>query len=216
MSAGARVAGLYAITPEVADTAHLVVMIDAALDGGATIVQYRNKAADDELRVEQARALAALCARRGASFVVNDHASLALAIDGAGLHVGRDDADDLDALRATLGPDRLLGVSCYASLDRARAAAKAGADYAAFGSMFPSPTKPAAAHAPLALFEQARPLGIALVGIGGIDATKLPSLVAAGADAAAVIHDLFSDDAPSSIRMRASALARCFPHAPSR
>ena len=210
-----RVAGLYAVTPDIADTTRLVTMVEAALDGGATAVQYRNKAADPTLRREQATALARLCAARGRAFIVNDHLDLALAIDGAGLHVGGDDADDLAAVRAALGDARVLGVSCYASLERAEAAAQAGADYVAFGSVFASPTKPAAVHAPLSLFADARRLGVAQVGIGGIDAANLPTLVAAGADAAAVINDLFCSDDPSAIRVRARALAACFPSSPS-
>lgn len=205
-----RIRGLYAITPDEPDTGRLVAMVDAAIDGGARIVQYRAKDATDDERRAQAVALAASCMRRHALFIVNDDAELAVTIDGAGLHVGASDADDLDALRARLGPGRMLGVSCYDDLARAREAAAAKADYIAFGSVFPSGTKPAAVRAPLALFDAARPLGVASVAIGGITLDNLPSLVAAGADAAAVINELFASRDPSRIRATASALSSCF------
>lgn len=210
-----RIAGLYAVTPDLADTALLVALVDTALDGGASLIQYRNKSADDALRREQATRLAEVCAAHGRPLVVNDHAALALAIDGAGLHVGADDCDDLAALRTALGPDRILGVSCYRSVERAREAAAHGADYVAFGSVFPSTTKPAAPAAGLATFGDARGLGVALVGIGGITPANLSSLIEAGADAAAVIGDLFSVRDPASVRARARLLASAFADRPS-
>jgi len=208
-----RVAGLYAITPDEADTDRLLTMVAAALEGGATMVQYRNKSANASLRVEQATRLARLCDRHQRPLIVNDHVDLAMRIEGAGLHVGADGFDHaagLRALRERIGPSRILGVSCYASLDRAKEAAAMGATYAAFGSVFPSTTKPAAVRAALDLFSQARDLGIALVGIGGIDASNLPRLIEAGADAAAVIADLFDASDPPAVRARAAALAHCF------
>ena len=203
------IAGLYAVTPDSVDTEALVAAVAAALEGGATMVQYRNKAADALLRDAQAARLADLCAAHGAPLIVNDHVDLALALPAAGLHVGADDADDLPALRARLGPDRLLGVSCYRSVERARAAAAAGADYVAFGSVFPSSVKPQAVAAELTLFAAARDLGVALVGIGGITRANVATLVAAGADAAAVITDLFAPSV-ADIRGRARTFSAAF------
>ena len=215
---GPRIAGLYAITPDEADTSRLLTMVAAACEGGASLVQYRNKSANDALRADQATQLARLCREYRRPLIVNDHADLAMTIEGAGLHVGAEDVDDLHVLRQRLGAERILGVSCYASVERAKDAAHAGADYLAFGSVFPSATKPAAVRAPLDLFARVRALGVALVGIGGIDASNLPRLIDAGADAAAVIAALFeaSDERPdfAAIRDRATALARCFPQAP--
>lgn len=207
-----RIAGLYAVTPDLDDSDLLVALVDAALAGGARLVQYRNKAATEALRRTQAARLAACCARHGRPLIVNDHGALALSIEQAGLHVGSDDAsiDELRALRRRLGPSRLLGVSCYRSLERAREAVAAGADYVAFGSVFASSTKPLASPAALDLFAAARSLGVPLVGIGGITRERLPSLVAAGADAAAVIGDLFVPSDPSSVADRAAALAAAF------
>ena len=214
----ARISGVYAITPDEPDTGRLLAMVAAACEGGARLVQYRNKTADSALRADQALRLARLCREYRRPLIINDHADLAMTIEGAGLHVGAGDADDLPALRARLGAGRILGVSCYASVERAKDAAAAGADYLAFGSVFASSNKPEAVRAPLALFVQARTLGVALVGIGGIDATNLPRLIDAGADAAAVIAAVFeaSDERPDidAIRERASGLARCFARRP--
>ena len=208
----ARVRGLYAVTPDLADTTLLVALVEAALRGGAALVQYRNKVASAALLREQAVALAACCAAAGRPFVVNDHVELALSIDDAGLHVGRDDAspDALHDLRDRLGPSRLFGVSCYRSVDAARTACEAGADYVAFGSMFPSTTKASAPAAPATLFAQARPLGVPLVGIGGITDANLPSLIDAGCDAAAIIAALFVPLDPASVEASARRLSSVF------
>jgi thiamine-phosphate pyrophosphorylase len=186
--------GLYALTPDLADTDVLAARVGAALRGGAAAVQYRNKTAPASLRREQAAALAALCRAAGVPLIVNDDVELALAVDAAGAHLGAGDGD-LAAARARLGPGRLLGASCYNRLELARAAAAAGADHVAFGAAFASPTKPAALHAPLELYRAARAaLGVPIVAIGGITVGNAPALVAAGVDAVAVITALFEAD----------------------
>ena len=139
----AGIAGLYAVTPDIADTALLVRKVAAAIRGGAAVVQYRNKTADAALRLSQARALAQLPAMREVLFIVNDDAAVAAATGAAGVHLGEDDAS-IRAARAIVGPECLIGVSCYDDIARARAAVAAGADYVAFGSFFASGTKPAA------------------------------------------------------------------------
>jgi thiamine-phosphate pyrophosphorylase len=187
----ARVAGLYAITPEDADTDRLARKVQAALAGGASLVQYRSKAADPAARRAQGRRLLALCRRAGAPLIINDDLELALDIGADGVHLGRDDGD-VAAARARLGPDRLLGVSCYDSLERAVAAVAAGADHVAFGSAFASPTKPEAVRAPLSLFAQARAqLLVPVVAIGGITPENAHLVIEAGADAVAVITAVF-------------------------
>ena len=132
-----RLRGLYAVTPDERDTARLCAMVGAAIDGGAAAVQYRNKAADEASRREQARALATLCRQRGALFIVNDDARLAGEVDADGVHIGEDDGAMTQASRH-MKDDRIVGVSCYDDLPRARALAQEGADYIAFGSFFPS------------------------------------------------------------------------------
>ncbi len=182
--------GLYAVTPDEPDTARLCAMVDAALAGGARLVQYRNKTATAAVRSMQAAALAAICRRHGVPLIVNDHPDVAADIGAEGLHLGRDDGDGA-AVRARL-PNVLLGVSCYNELERALAAERSGADYVAFGRFFASATKPGDIRASLELVAQAkRVLRVPVVAIGGITLTNAPALVAGGVDALAVVSALF-------------------------
>ena len=186
-----KLAGLYAITPDEARTDILVRKVGEALGGGASALQYRNKTAGPELRRAQGRALAALCRAAGAIFIVNDDLELALELDAGGVHLGAADGDLADA-RRRLGQAKLLGASCYNRIELAEAAAQAGADYLAFGSVFDSGTKPGAVRAPLEIFAQVRrSIKLPLVAIGGITLENAPRLFAAGADAIAVISAVF-------------------------
>ena len=203
----ARLGGLYAITPDGLDAPALTARLDAALRGGVRFVQYRDKTHSAAQRGEIAGTLQALCRRYGARFVVNDDLALALALDADGVHLGGDDGDPAAARRA-LGPDKLLGVSCYADFELARAAAAAGADYVALGAVYPSPTKPLAPPAPLRLFARCRDeLGLPACAIGGITLDNAPALIAAGAGLLAVISDLF---AARDVTARALAFGRLF------
>ena len=205
----ARVAGLYAVTRECADTARLVSQVIAAVAGGAALVQYRSKTLDAASRRMQARALAATSAIRRALLIVNDDPDLARDVDADGVHLGEDDGSIADA-RARVGPDRIVGVSCYDDFDRARAAVDAGADYVAFGSFFASSVKPGARHADVELLGRARALRVPVVAIGGITARNAKTLVDAGADALAVISDVFAHDDVADVTRAASAIARMF------
>lgn len=188
----ARIAGLYAITPDLADTDDLLYRVRAALAGGARVLQYRNKTAALELRLTQARALQSLCTARGVPLIINDHLDVALAVDAAGLHLGGDDGD-IAAARARLGPGKLLGASCYNRLELAEAAVAAGADHVAFGSFFASSVKPDAVRPPLDLVSNAKKrLAVPIVGIGGITPGNSPQLLSAGIDAIAVISAVFA------------------------
>ena len=188
----ARIAGLYAITPDLADTDDLLYRVRAALAGGARVVQYRNKAADAQLRLTQARALQALCAARGVPLIINDHLDIAVAVDAAGLHLGGDDGD-IAAARAKLGPGKRLGASCYDRLELAVAALAAGADHVAFGSFFASSVKPDAVRPPLDLVTRAKKrFAVPVVGIGGITPGNAPQLIRAGISAVAVISAVFA------------------------
>lgn len=189
--ASKQVARLYAVTPDEPDTKILAEKVGKALSGGASLVQYRNKSATDALRREQAAILSVLCRKADVLFIVNDDLELALLVDADGLHLGRDDIDIARA-REKLGDGKLLGASCYDSLDRAIAASKQGVDYVAFGSAFPSATKPGATRSPLSLYSKARAcLDLPIVAIGGITAENALSVIDAGADAVAVIRALF-------------------------
>ena len=204
-----RLAGLYALTPDELDTPRLVAAVGAALDGGARAIQYRNKAAPPDVRRAQAQPLARLVAARGALFIVNDDAALAAAVGADGVHVGEDDGS-VAAARAIVGEGALIGVSCYDDPARADAAVRDGADYVAFGSFFPSSTKPGARRATVGLLRQARRLGVPVVAIGGIDARNARALVEAGADALAVIRDVFERPTPQAIAAAAAAIAAVF------
>jgi thiamine-phosphate pyrophosphorylase len=203
--------GLYAVTPDIAATADMLGKVEAALAGGARLLQYRNKTADAALRLEQARALATLCRRYGVPLIVNDHLDLALAVDAQGLHVGAEDGPVARA-RERLGPGRLLGVSCYRSVDNAQEAERAGADYVAFGGFFPSRVKPSAERSPLSLLGEARQRQrLPVVAIGGITVENAPALVAAGADSVAVITGLFDAPDIEAMARRFSALFSAAP-----
>jgi len=201
-----RLRGLYAVTPGIADTGVLVARVEAALAGGAAMIQYRAKDAPRELAIAQAKRLAALCRDHGVPLVVNDSVELALEAGADGVHLGRDDGDAREARRKM--PRAILGVSCYADPERARVAACAGADYVAIGSVFASGTKPGAVRAPLELLARAREAaGLPVVAIGGITPANAPQAIAAGADMVAVINAVF--DAPD-VRAAAAQFARLF------
>jgi thiamine-phosphate pyrophosphorylase len=198
--------GLYAITPECTDTVRLLEMVEAALKGGVAAVQYREKSGDVALRHEQASELLPLCHHYHVPLIINDDLRLADLAGADGVHLGREDAGLREA-RLILGPEKIIGVSCYQSLEQARQAQEMGADYVAFGSFFPSPTKPEAAHAPLELLREAGSLSVAVVAIGGITAENAAAVIEAGADAVALITALF--DAPD-IEAAARELNRLF------
>ncbi len=199
------VAGLYVITDaRWPRPVSLEIAVAEAIAGGARVVQYRDKSDDQATRRLEALALAALCREHGVTFIVNDDVALAAAVHADGVHIGRDDAAIVQA-REVLGEDALIGVSCYNDLNRARTAAAVGADYLAFGSVYPSATKPQAVKAPLSLFAEARAMtDLPLVAIGGINADNAPAVTAAGADALAVVDAVF---AAADIRQAAAAIA---------
>ncbi len=199
--------GLYLVTPDCEETPMLVGLVRSALRGRPALLQYRSKLVSATLRAEQAAAVGAVCRDAGVAFIVNDSVELALAVGADGVHVGRDDGDTV-GIRAALGPERILGVSCYDDWSAAEAAIAAGADYVAFGAMFPSPTKPATVRAPTSLLEQAAARGVPCAAIGGITLDNAGALVTAGADLLAVISDVFGAPDPAA---RAEGYRALFP-----
>lgn len=189
--------GVYLLTRPSASPLALHDTVAAALDAGVVLVQYRDKSDDAQRRHAEATLLARACAARAVPLMINDDVALAAAVGAAGVHVGEHDAS-LAAARAALGPDAIVGVSCYDDAGRAATLAAAGADYLAFGSFFPSPTKPHARRASLDLLTGAARHGLPRVAIGGITADNAEPLVAAGADLVAVISAVF--DAPDPAR----------------
>lgn len=185
--------GLYAITSSAIcrDAALLEGAVAAALDGGATLVQYRDKQNDAATRTAFARRLVALCHARGARLIVNDDPELALHAGADGVHLGARDADPA-AARARLPRAMIIGVSCANVLARARAAEDAGADYIALGRFFASQTKPDAPQATLALLREARAtVQLPICAIGGVTPNNAAPLVAAGADLVAAVEGVF-------------------------
>lgn len=181
--------GLYAVTD--GPRSDLLEVCAAALAGGAAIIQYRDKTADRVRHRDEAAQLAALCVRHGVPLIINDDVELAAQVGATGVHLGEDDADIATA-RMRLGNGAIIGVSCYDSLDRARRAAAAGADYLAFGAFFASPTKPNARRATPDLLRAARTFGRPLVAIGGITPDNAQLLIEAGADFIAAISGVFA------------------------
>jgi thiamine-phosphate pyrophosphorylase len=202
-----KLRGLYLVTPDEVDTNRLLDQVRPLLAARPALLQYRNKDADVALRRTQASALLALCRDAGVPLVINDNLSLALELGADGVHLGRDDGD-LAAARAALGPDRILGVSCYGEWPRAELGAMAGVNYLAFGAVYPSSTKPQAPRAPLSMLGEARSrFGLPVAAIGGITLENAAPVVAAGADLLAVISDVFQAADPV---VRATAYAGLF------
>lgn len=189
--------GLYLVTPDEPDTRRLLARMAQVISEGPVLVQYRNKSAAPALRREQARELLSLCREAGVPLVINDHWPLAAEIGADGAHLGEEDGALVEA-RAALGPDAILGASCYNELERAHRAAAAGASYLAFGAFFPSGTKPLARRAEPALLADSAALGLPRVAIGGITRDNAHTLVAAGADLVAVIGGVFDAADPAA------------------
>lgn len=199
MSRKPVIKGLYAITPDELNTAELLRKVQQALQGGASVLQYRNKLADKHLRLEQALSLRQLTRTFGTTFIINDDTQLALEAEADGVHLGGED-DSIATARAVLGNNKIIGVSCYNRAPMATEAVTQGADYVAFGAFFPSGIKPDAVRAELELLTWARrELNVPLVTIGGITKDNGSLLVGAGADALAVISAVFdAEDIQSS------------------
>lgn len=198
--------GLYAITPDTLNTELLCEKVTAALQGGASLVQYRNKAADTGLRLRQATALLALCRSFNVPLIINDHLDLCAKIDADGLHLGATDCD-LGAARRLLGAHKILGASCYNRLDLVVQAQTAGASYAAFGACYSSGTKPEAVNASLSLFAEAKQkIDIPLVAIGGITLENAAPVIEAGADAVAVLGALFDAEDVANVSQQFTRL----------
>jgi thiamine-phosphate pyrophosphorylase len=191
--------GLYAITQADGKSPDAVIEeVNAAIRGGAVVVQYRDKDPRDALYL--ARELVKICHRHEVPLLVNDDLELCMEAGADGVHLGRDDGHTREA-RAKLGADAIIGISCYDSPERALEAQAHGATYAAFGRFFPSGTKPLASPAHLDTLRQARhALTIPIVAIGGILPENGAALLAAGADLLAVIGGIFDREPEASAR----------------
>lgn len=195
--------GIYAVTPEHRSGADLTAAVASAVEYGVRAVQYRDKSADLERRRRDAEALLEVCRVRNVPLIINDDVDLVLAAGADGVHLGRDD-EALAAARSRLGDDAIIGVSCYDEPDRALAAARNGADYVAFGSFFPSVTKPGAVRATTELVATSRPyIEVPIVAIGGITVENARPLLDSGVDLLAVVSSIFgaADIGPATRRL---------------
>jgi len=210
MRGGNKLRGLYAITDSrlLAD-GRLLPYAEAALRGGARLLQYRDKSGNDSTRLREAGALRELCERHGATLIINDDAELAARL-GAGLHLGQEDGS-LATARALLGGRAIIGATCHASLELAAQARRDGASYVAFGRFFNSNTKPGAPSATPEILAQARQAtSLPIVAIGGVTVDNAPQLIAGGADLVAVIHALFAAESAAEVERRARAFSALF------
>jgi thiamine-phosphate pyrophosphorylase len=203
-----RLKGLYAITDQQLITEeNFSESVEATLQGGTRIIQYRDKSNEQNKRLQQALTLRALCHQYHAICIINDDIELAKAVNAHGVHLGKDDFS-LTKARQVLGKNAIIGASCYNDLDRAIAAEKDKADYVAFGAIFSSATKPEANVAGLDIITKAKQqLSIPVCTIGGITQENIQQVIQHGADMAAVISGIFS---ASDIKQSSTALSRFF------
>lgn len=204
-----KLRGLYAITDSQLLAGRFLSHVEAALDGGVTLLQYRDKSDDAAQRLREAEALAKLCERYTTQLIINDDAELAARL-GVGVHLGQTDGP-LTPARTLLGHQAIIGSTCHAQLELAEQAAREGASYVAFGRFFNSVTKPGAPAASIELLEQARRrVNLPIAVIGGITLDNAAPLVAHGADLLAVIHGLFGADSAQEVTRRARAFNALF------
>lgn len=201
--------GLYAITDSQLLAGRFLSHVEAALEGGVCLLQYRDKSDDASRRLREAEGLMKLCERYGTQLLINDDAELAARL-GVGVHLGQTDGP-LTPARALLGRQAIIGSTCHASLELAAQAASEGASYVAFGRFFNSVTKPGAPAANVELLQQARAqVRLPIAVIGGITLDNAAPLVAHGADLLAVIHGLFGADSVQEVTRRARAFNALF------
>ena len=194
MDASTIIRGLYAITPDQEDNDYLISQVRQAIEGGVKLVQYRSKTLKPNQKKIQATAIKELCYALEVRLIINDDIELSKHLDAFGVHLGKDD-DNIDDARKLLGPDKCIGVSCYNSLTRVKAAYDKHADYIALGAFFPTNTKPNAPRVTLEILRQVKNIGnIPLVAIGGISLENLDMLKDEQINSVALVSSLFNSD----------------------
>jgi len=193
--------GLYLVTPNWDDTEKLLAVTEQAFKAGVALLQYRHKDASPALRREQGGALRELCHKYSVPFLVNDHVALCRELGADGVHLGGTDAP-LAEVRASLGPNKLIGASCYGELARAQAAQAAGASYVAFGGFYPSKVKQYAVTTQPSILRHAREvISVPLCVIGGMTPQNAVPLVAEGAQLVAAITSVYlAEDVTAAVR----------------
>lgn len=193
--------GLYGITDNklLAD-GRLLPFVEAALQGGMKVLQYRDKTQDKQRRYQEAFALKALCEQYKAQLIINDDVLLAKELN-AGLHLGQEDGS-IQKARALLGNTAIIGATCHGSLELAKQAKEEGASYLAFGRFFPSKTKPDAKPADMSVLQQAKTLGLPICAIGGITLNNVNLLIKQDVDLIAVVNELFDADTKEQVHTK--------------
>lgn len=194
MSYGEKLKGLYVISDDLlTPSMTLFKQVKEALEGGAKVVQLRNKKDSDEVIQSTALKLQELCRNYGALFVLNDKIELAIKNNIDGLHIGKSDHDRFEEIRANF--KGVLGVSCYGDIAKAKEFETLGADYVAFGSFYSSPTKPDSNVVPLETLKIAKNrLTIPICAIGGINSENLSEVLENRADMIAMISDIWKSE----------------------
>lgn len=185
-----KISGIYAITPN--KTPNLDLIKRTIIRHNIGILQYRHKTTDALVKLSEAKQLQQLCCQYNTLFIINDDIDLARKINADGVHLGKNDGS-IRYARQQLSENAIIGISCYNKIDLAQNAQNQGANYVAFGVLFPSPTKPDTPHCSLDIIKQAKQiLDIPVVGIGGIDFQNQQHAFDAGCDAVAMISALFN------------------------
>ena len=186
--------GIYAITPDWHDTKKLVAKTDEILSNKINLLQYRNKKANKQLKMTQAKELQALCHRYQVPFIINDDYELCSILKADGIHLGKDDIT-IEEVRDKLGKKTIVGISCYNDVERVNEMMRTSCDYIALGACFPTKTKPNAPHASLNFLEHVVETSIKpVVAIGGINLDNCSPVINSGVNAIAMINALYSAD----------------------
>lgn len=190
--------GLYGITDNklLAD-GRLLPYVDAALQGGMKVLQYRDKTQDKQRRYQEASALLTLCKQYQAQLIINDDVLLAKKL-GVGVHLGQEDGS-IQKARELLGNTAIIGATCHGSITLAQQAKTEGASYLAFGRFFASKTKPDAKPADISVIEQAKILDLPICAIGGITLDNVKLLIQQKVDLIAVVNELFDAENPKQV-----------------
>ena len=183
--------GLYAITPEERDLFILSLQVELSIRGGAKLIQYRSKTLSKIEQKKQASKIKIICDSYKIPLIINDDIELCRILDADGVHLGEDD-DSLEEANLVLGPSKIIGISCYNSIDRVQSAVDKGATYIALGACFPTTTKPNAPSASSDLITFVlKEFKIPLVAIGGINLKNIELLINIGVNCFALINSLF-------------------------
>lgn len=202
-----KLRGLYVITDEkLTPYDKILKMVEEALKGGAKFVQLRDKTNSDDFLFSYGVLLKELCEKYNSYFIVNDRVDLAKKLDAHGVHIGKEDADIVHAKEKL--KNKIIGVSCYGDIERARVMENSGASYVAFGSFYPSPTKPDSNVIDKSIIQEAKKiLSIPVCVIGGLNVERASKLISLGADMVAVISDIWT---ASCIQERAKEYKNLF------